>query len=196
MSSRTTTIARLVAVTDTRDMIEDGDRFVPIPGTGDARPCDRCGRTHEVHATVELSDGTTATVGTGCAAHAGWIAPTTARSLPAAAKAVAALTAQLAHRQAQVIEYLTARAGITATPDHTVSPHHTNEEITVWTTTDGICKVMVFSGADHTERLACLHDLWITKQTILKVGHNVHHVGDLPTRLARAEVRLAKLLAA
>jgi len=35
------------------------------PGTGEPHNCDRCGRAHEVHATVELGDGLLAVVGTG-----------------------------------------------------------------------------------------------------------------------------------
>jgi hypothetical protein len=59
-------IKRIVSVTDTRDYEEIGDRWVPIPGTGQANECARCGRLHEVHATVELADGSAAVVGTGC----------------------------------------------------------------------------------------------------------------------------------
>lgn len=59
-------IVRILQVVDSRQFEEQGDRWVAIPGTGDERECDRCGRRHEVHATVELSDGTVAIVGTGC----------------------------------------------------------------------------------------------------------------------------------
>jgi hypothetical protein len=53
-------------VVDTRDYEEINDRMVPIPGSGNPRECDRCGRLHEVHATVRYDDGRVATVGTGC----------------------------------------------------------------------------------------------------------------------------------
>jgi len=77
-----TTILRVV---DTREYEEQGDRWVPVPGTGNARECDRCGRLHEVHAHVRYPDGSEAIVGTGCmglgadvgrraASHAGTIA--------------------------------------------------------------------------------------------------------------------------
>jgi len=57
---------KILRVIDTRDVIEIDDRFVPVPGSGEAHACDRCGREHEVHAIVELTDGTQAVVGTGC----------------------------------------------------------------------------------------------------------------------------------
>ena len=60
-------IVRIISVIDTRDYEEEGDRWVAIPGSGDEHSCDRCGRSHEVLATVELEDGTQAVVGTGCA---------------------------------------------------------------------------------------------------------------------------------
>lgn len=59
-------IIKVISVEDTRDYIEENDRFVPLSGTGILNECERCGRSHEVHATVALSDGTTAIVGTGC----------------------------------------------------------------------------------------------------------------------------------
>lgn len=60
-------IVRILEVKDTREYEEGPDgKFHPIPGSGISRECDRCGRPHEVHATVELEDRTTAVVGTGC----------------------------------------------------------------------------------------------------------------------------------
>jgi hypothetical protein len=59
-------IAKIIRVVDTREYTEEGDRWVPIPGSGTENQCARCGRLHEVHATVELVDGSNAIVGTGC----------------------------------------------------------------------------------------------------------------------------------
>jgi len=61
------TIKRVLNVRDTRDRIEVDDRWVPVPGSGQLRPCDRCCREHEIHVDVELSDGTRANIGSGCA---------------------------------------------------------------------------------------------------------------------------------
>lgn len=60
-------IVKIIAVRDTRAYEEQGDRWVPIPGSGNHRTCDRCGRDHEVHVDVELSDGRVACIGQGCA---------------------------------------------------------------------------------------------------------------------------------
>lgn len=56
----------ILQVVDTRQYEEQGDRWVPIPGSGNAHECDRCGRMHEVHATVKYADGSVKVVGTGC----------------------------------------------------------------------------------------------------------------------------------
>ncbi len=60
-------IKRILSVEDTRQY-EEGpdDKWYPIPGSGVVNQCARCGRDHEVHATVELENGTTIIVGTGC----------------------------------------------------------------------------------------------------------------------------------
>lgn len=61
-------IVRILSIVDTREFQEISDGvFVAIPGSGIERECSRCGRTHEIHATVELADKTVAVVGTGCA---------------------------------------------------------------------------------------------------------------------------------
>lgn len=59
-------ILAILAILDTREWVEEGDRWVALPGSGQERRCDRCDRLHEVHATVLLETGATATVGTGC----------------------------------------------------------------------------------------------------------------------------------
>ena len=58
----------LLKVIDTRTK-EEGpdDRFHAIPGSGDRRPCDHCGKPIEIHAYVRLADGTIQVWGTGCA---------------------------------------------------------------------------------------------------------------------------------
>ena len=67
-TSKLPRITKVLSATDTREWVEGpDDRWHPIGGSGDARECDRCGRAHEVHVTVELEDGTSAVVGTSCA---------------------------------------------------------------------------------------------------------------------------------
>ena len=63
-------IIKVIKVVDTRTY-EEGpdDKWHPIPGSGNVRQCDRCGKDHEIHAEVELEDGTHRIVGTGCSNH-------------------------------------------------------------------------------------------------------------------------------
>lgn len=60
-------IRRIVSVEDTRTFELQGDKWTAIPGSGKARKCDRCGRMHEIHATVETHAGKTHCVGPSCA---------------------------------------------------------------------------------------------------------------------------------
>ncbi len=65
-------IVKLLKIIDTRQTeIVEGrygvERSVPIPGSGTENECYRCGALHEVHAYVELEDGSQVVVGTGCA---------------------------------------------------------------------------------------------------------------------------------
>lgn len=90
------TIARIIGVRDTRDRIEVGDRFVPVPGSGDLRPCDRCCREHEIHVDVELSDGRLANIGSGCAKGETMEVQSRLKSAVSAAKTRSKLSAELA----------------------------------------------------------------------------------------------------
>lgn len=60
-------IVKVVSVVDTREYEEQGDSFVPIPGSGNANVCGRCTREHEIHWTVLLEGGEKAVVGGSCA---------------------------------------------------------------------------------------------------------------------------------
>lgn len=90
------TIARIIGVRDTRDRIEVGDRLVPVPGSGDLRPCDRCCREHEIHVDVELSDGRRANIGSGCAKGETMEVQSRLKSAVSAAKTRSKLSAELA----------------------------------------------------------------------------------------------------
>lgn len=89
-------IARILNVRDTRDRIEVGDRWVPVPGSGHLRPCDRCCREHEIHVDVELSDGTRANIGSGCAKGESMEVQARLKSAVSAAKTRSRLRAELA----------------------------------------------------------------------------------------------------
>ena len=60
-------IVRIISVRDTRDYDDSSGEWKPIPGTGEEHYCDRCGKVHEIHATVELEDESYCVVGTTCA---------------------------------------------------------------------------------------------------------------------------------
>jgi hypothetical protein len=90
------TIARILDVRDTRDRIEIDDRWVPVPGSGDLRPCDRCCREHEIHVDVELSDGRRANIGSGCAKGESMEVQSRLKSAVSAAKTRSRLRAELA----------------------------------------------------------------------------------------------------
>jgi hypothetical protein len=79
-------IVGIVSVVDTREREEVGDRWVPIPGSGIQSVCARCAKEHEVHAEVELSDGTTRVMGTGCARQQDPEVASRIKSLESAAK--------------------------------------------------------------------------------------------------------------
>lgn len=98
-------VARVLDVSDTREYeLAAGPsgrmRWRPIPGTGEPRPCDRCGRDHQVYVDVECADGSRRTVGTGCAEVAG---------LDTLASRVAVGEAEVAHEAWRVLEGSAAR---------------------------------------------------------------------------------------
>lgn len=101
-------ITRIISIEDTRDAepIADpthpkGERWVKIPGSGVERSCDRCGRIHEVHATVALEDGTEAVVGTGCMKAESAEVHAQLKAMTSAAKTVAKWRAEVRHARAE-----------------------------------------------------------------------------------------------
>lgn len=88
-------ITKIIRVVDTREYTEEGDRWVPIPGSGTEHQCARCGRLHEVHATVELVDGSSAIVGTGCMKSDSLDVQSNIKRLTSASKRQASLMAQM-----------------------------------------------------------------------------------------------------
>lgn len=93
---KTRTIKQILTVKDTREYEEIGDTWKPIPGTGVEHACDRCGKFHEVHATVLLEDDSTAIVGTGCMGKDNLELSKRFQRADRAAKRLSALRAELA----------------------------------------------------------------------------------------------------
>lgn len=87
-------IVSIVRVVDTREYEEVGDKWTPIPGSGLENQCSRCGRSHEVHATVKLQDGSFAVVGTGCMKAESVEIRSEIKKLTSASKRVAKLEAE------------------------------------------------------------------------------------------------------
>ncbi len=110
-------ITRIISVVDTRSYEEHEDgKFHAIPGSGVVRQCDRCGREHEVHATVELEDGKTAIIGTGCMTAEDSESAEKLRSMDAAAKRLARLRAEKAAYERILADWQTIRAEVKSIP--------------------------------------------------------------------------------
>lgn len=107
-----TTAYTVLKVVDTRSYEEQGDRWVPIPGSGNAHACCRCGRDHEVHAYVATPSGEVEIVGTGCMG----LTPEQSRKEATKAGTVAKLRAQLAKAEAFAARVAAAEAAVSALP--------------------------------------------------------------------------------
>lgn len=108
-------IVRVIKIVDTRLYEEGPDgKWHPIPGSGSEHECARCGKAHEVHAEVQLSDGTHELVGTGCAARESMEAGEGERIQKAEAKAkrLARMRAELAGQTKWLAEYREATAAV------------------------------------------------------------------------------------
>lgn len=109
-------IIKVISVVDTREYEEIGDRWKPIPGSGISHTCSRCGRTHEVHATVELNNGAKVIVGTGCMKSENAEITSKVKSLTSASKRLAKLQAEAAKLQALDTEYERVKAEVETLP--------------------------------------------------------------------------------
>jgi uncharacterized Zn-binding protein involved in type VI secretion len=105
-SAASPTITKILSVVDTREYEEVSDgKFKPIAGSGDSHVCDHCGREHEVHAHVLLSDGNVAVVGTTCMHGESATVTNAVKKATAAAKRLAALKAEQAANLARAEEF-------------------------------------------------------------------------------------------
>jgi hypothetical protein len=138
------TIVRVLRVVDTRDYELVGDRAVPVPGSGTERECDRCQRTHVVHAHVQLSDGSAAIVGTGCMGSADMAKR--ARSLAAKAKRDRTAEIALAHERVLVAELDRAVAMLPAPPVHTIRIVDTGDKYSRYRAEMGDAWVMLWKS--------------------------------------------------
>lgn len=187
-------IARIIKVVDTREYVELGDRFVPVPGSGDSHDCDRCGTPHEVHAHVQLEDGTSRIVGTSCMGKE-WARAI--RSATGRAQRAAALQAELVLwrarlEQATVIETEVATLA-PPTPVQGESKEHHRGEIRVWHMGDASVWVLPGCRFDDERRRALVEEWRRLEREARGCRHTAsscrQHVAELECRVARLSAR-------
>lgn len=202
MIAKLPTIARIIDVRDTRDRIEVGDRLVPVPGSGDLRPCDRCCREHEVHVDVELSDGRRANIGSGCAKGESMEVQSRLKSAVSAAKTRSKLRAELAVARDQHARASQAWRAVEAlhapTPELLEEVPESHGVRQVW----GMGDASVWTLAGHpfdAERRQSLLNSWRSKRYRergfeLQPYSYKQRVDDLTDRLAKIERKLVGLM--
>lgn len=185
-------IVRILSIKDTREYVEQGDRWVPIPGSGEPSECARCGRNHEVHATVELDDGTTEVVGTGCATRAAMTLAKEFRAGESRAKRIAALNAEIVKWARVADEYRAARAKVDAMPVPPVVVAKVADyryTITCGDATVYASDVSTFYLREREEQAVCS---WKNKRVDEIEGITYSHASGAG-KVADARKRLAKL---
>ena len=196
------TIARIIDVRDTRDRIEVGDRWVPVPGSGQLRPCDRCCREHEIHVDVELSNGRRANIGSGCAKGESMEVSSRLKSAVSAAKTRSKLRAELAVAQDEYARAAAAwkdvealRAPSPELREEVPGVHGTRQ---VWGMDDATVWVLPGSTFDAERRQALLNS-WRNKHYrergfVLPPYSYKQRADDLADRLAKIERKLGALM--
>ena len=189
-------IARIVEIRDTRDFEREVDArgeevLKPVPGTGEPHDCDRCGRAHEVHATVELGDGSLAVVGSTCANADDDVSPKALRSGAALATRIARLRREVAGMDARLSGWRAAAAEVDAMPIPELAAAE-NGDKTLLTCGDGDA-AWCRSGVTD-ERRQCAIGSWRRKRLAeLGFRHPAQDDGALRRRLARAEEDMSRL---
>jgi len=186
-------IEKVVKVVDTRQYEEQGDRWVPIAGSGEESTCARCGKPHEVHATVLLSDGTSEIVGTGCANRSsmddGAIRKEITRA-DRAAKNRARMAAELVGLRIKIQNHNAAVVAVhdMAAPEITSEAHEDHTVLRM-----GAAKVWVHSRADNAERIETLDRSW-RSDTIKSIsGISMNQAHTMRCRIEDIEFRLEKI---
>jgi hypothetical protein len=196
-------IKSIVSVIDTREWIEgDNDKWVPVAGSGQENECMRCGRLHEVHATVELENGQHAIVGTGCMS-ADSMDPAVANALKSGAttaKTLARLQAQLVKLEKQLAFEAELQPRIEAELDKIAFATTVEQRENVTIHRLGNASVWVHgtgaNGVMNSERRTCLWESW-KKMRFDELGGGFEtgrKLRETKERLAKSEARLAKVL--
>jgi hypothetical protein len=178
------TIVEVLEVVDTREYAEGPDgKFRPVPGSGQISDCARCGRPHEVHATVRLSTGAVEVIGTGCAA--GDTFEAALRKGANSAKTLARLQAELAHARIAYERAKAVRLEVEALPLPEIM-----QDAKHWYMGDARCYVQPWVTA--ADARATLTSFWKTNRAIERgVKQDVATYGwaveALERRVERAE---------
>jgi hypothetical protein len=189
-------IIKVVSVVDTREYEEQGDSFVPIPGSGNSNVCGRCTREHEIHWTVLLDGGTQAVVGGSCA-KAGALDPKQVASAERLASREKRLARELATYEARLSELERVIAEVAALPRPAlVQGEHLckdGEKIPTISMGDGGEVWCQFSGVTDEERKRCAENGWISKRIgeRTQIKDNVYGLRDL-IKLTRKSLEAAK----
>lgn len=182
-----------------------------LTGHGDAQPCDRCGKEHEVHVTVLGDDGREHRVGRTCAHASGPLASQLA--------SVASATDRLAKPDAQLValrqwqeRYNAARAeAAEAFPGHEVRPngHYVAHAGSVpgvdqeWVSLDGESRVLPVhtyrfgtEAIDEEETLRLLRSHWSHQKALAVAGPRpqVPDEAELLKRIGAVRRRLSSLI--
>ena len=188
-----TRIVRIVSVVDTREYEEISDgKFKPIPGSGSTATCARCGRGHEVHATVELSDGSTMVVGTGCANKIDLSIEPQMRAAESRAKTGRRLQAELTATQAKLAEWRALRAEIHALPLPEIVEIEYLGHLGLKMADAKVSCQFVRSASDLAERRSALVSSWRDRRFLERESYSTRG-HTLQTTLDEIERRLARL---
>lgn len=180
---------KVLSIQDTR-AYEEGpdDKWHPVPGSGSAHDCDRCGKEHEVYFHVrDRATGDTFTVGGRCAVTAGVFTERQQRSVGAVAKRVASLEAQIKglERDAELIARVSAEVDALPVPpiEETTEHHpawtssdgkaHPAEDVPVLRAGDATVKTRfadLTKPAERTERTQAVLDSWRKKRLRERLG--------------------------
>lgn len=198
--SATVEIVKVLRVVDTRQY-EEGpdDRWIPIPGSGDENRCFRCGRSHEVHAHVKLSDDREVIVGTACSKQESTEVQAAIKSAASAAKRLNALRAKHAANTATIAKIKEVNAAVDAMPIPALTE---GQELRAVGVDAGkpfkvlICgdtKIPCFSGEITNERRECVIDCWKRARAAeLGCPNYPWGAGDTARRLAKLERQIAE----
>ncbi len=192
-------IVKILKVVDTRKYEEgDDDKWHAIAGSGIEHECDRCGKLHEVHATVLLEDGLQVIVGTGCMAQEDAEMAAKFQSLDRAAKRLSELQARRARVLEQLEKWSKGYLEVCNLPLPEVTIVQIAEkryaahmgDANVWLLEERLI---------NPERLECLTDSWRLNRMVergfdrWKTGrHMIYEVAEFDKQIAKVEKRMVE----